>query len=1164
MKKWLSYILLALVCTFMVSCADESMVDGASGNGDKVTVQLRLSLPGGSSATYKSRAAGTNTGGDLDLNTDLQRYIAEDDIYVLVFDNESNKLAYLIPDLTVTGEQGAETRTLTGTMLRSEKEMRIVVLANLKQNFIILNWDSMIGWTEKAIYEKLIYAYPKDKWTIEERFLPMWGTTAGTLIPNRNNLAANCDLYRGVAKMGITVDEGCETFELKEIYVYYVNESGYCVAPHKTPNKETNIQYTEPDVPDCEQRGIDSPVAYKKVVDNSFLDQIYLSEVNNKKPGERKKPLKVVVGGVYSKEGLVDNDGESLSYYRIDMEDDATGKIAPFDIIRNHSYLFNITNVSSPGTPTPEEALDHIVAGLTVEVEDWVEEPMRGLPDQYTLTTSQSRLSFKDDGTLNTSLTVSNVITVTSDYTDGWELAEKIEDLKAEYPWLTITKGGTTTDSEGFMVGDLTISVDLNYGVTREASFYVQAGDLKKLLVIEQKQPETANCYVVGDGTDKQLNIVIKGNGEDGLFAEGVKLSNEVALSPAYVKIIWETVDGLISLKTKAGSTDTQINKADFNENGTVTYSVNTDKAYLYRSKGGEAISDENIGTLRGGNALIGAFDASNHVIWSWHIWYCPENNFADGYGTINKSMDQVWKNGYSVMDRNLGALTNKPGVGSMGLLYQWGRKDPFIGAAYTNENNIKSSTGCLYTKNYSNGDNFNAAWGIKGVGGAQEDEAGSNSIDYAIMNPVKLLKTGLSVSGTSIEGKIVDGYLWGTDKGFVEGETNVGAKTIYDPCPKGYRVPPVDAYVFIADKTNGNYQYGGKTGWKVSADDNINYKNVYIQYSEKRETSSYFKGTYRANVNPSTDSSRKKYYRVKYVSGSEHYNWNKNLIYIPHKTNEGSNGGSFSGKYEPDGKYYGFWINYKENKMPTPASGNWANNNNTEYNLKNYGNLGWFPISGAYDPNENKFSFKDIKITQGSSINVNSFLWTNSTVLTSQGVTPAAMFLHGAESNHTDWWGGYENNGSGRHIHALKGMASKEGYNWNNQYYDWRIDPDNIIAMPQQAGAVRCIREIPKDFNESNRVLQSIELDAQKGKVQSVDAINGVICISGSWKVVDPGAPWFSMTPNQADADRGKGTALTFTTLEDNTGSSRTAIVKIQFSEEKIAREIKVTQKAK
>ena len=62
-------------------------------------------------------------------------------------------------------------------------------------------------------------------------------------------------------------------------------------------------------------------------------------------------------------------------------------------------------------------------------------------------------------------------------------------------------------------------------------------------------------------------------------------------------------------------------------------------------------------------------------ILWSWHIWY-PEAEVA---GIASKT-------GYEVMNMNLGAMRNTAGdVSSYGLLYQWGRKDPFVGPRYYN-----------------------------------------------------------------------------------------------------------------------------------------------------------------------------------------------------------------------------------------------------------------------------------------------------------------------------------------------------------------------------------------------------------------------------------------------------------------------------------------------
>ena len=71
---------------------------------------------------------------------------------------------------------------------------------------------------------------------------------------------------------------------------------------------------------------------------------------------------------------------------------------------------------------------------------------------------------------------------------------------------------------------------------------------------------------------------------------------------------------------------------------------------------------------FRDGNAVIAAKHSNGTILWSWHIW-CAEEGWTE----------QVYANNAgTMMDRNLGATSATPGnVGALGLLYQWGRKDP-------------------------------------------------------------------------------------------------------------------------------------------------------------------------------------------------------------------------------------------------------------------------------------------------------------------------------------------------------------------------------------------------------------------------------------------------------------------------------------------------------
>ena len=59
---------------------------------------------------------------------------------------------------------------------------------------------------------------------------------------------------------------------------------------------------------------------------------------------------------------------------------------------------------------------------------------------------------------------------------------------------------------------------------------------------------------------------------------------------------------------------------------------------------------------------------ADGDILWSWHIW------------VTNRPITTSEGNNLQWMDRNLGALSNEIGdVANRGMLYKWGRKEPFL-----------------------------------------------------------------------------------------------------------------------------------------------------------------------------------------------------------------------------------------------------------------------------------------------------------------------------------------------------------------------------------------------------------------------------------------------------------------------------------------------------
>lgn len=1101
MRRLFSYIFTIISSAILLfSCTDDTFNEGGTLADGQVGLKLALNLPGGGSAS--TRAGGTDAETGTENGLEYENWLHSDDVRLLLFSN--NRFAEEVTKLQITGTQGSKIRYLVGTANKSyEENTEIVVLANLKSRNVTPSTAAFEGKTVEEVYKLLEYTYGKNPWKLnQDERVPMWGSLNMYLKKGKVN-SGNINLYRAISKINLLVNEGegLGNFELRSIYVYYANQKGYCAPlPSDAVAESPEVQFTRTSIPvSTIQNGTDSPLSY--IIEkgaSAFENQIYIPESNNKEPGSGKKPLCLVVGGIYAGDGLVEPGEES--YYRIDFKDDLESQdkddLRTYDVIRNHAYVFNIRSVSRPGTTTPEEALDNVVVGMDVSIEEWVNEFMRGIPDQYTLTTNKSVVTFDKSGKDIETSQNQAIIDVWTDYelntainNGTWE----IEDGNAAEKGFTVTKSSNN---------QVIITAAENNAVSKTAYFYVTAGNIKKQIIVKQKQPITSNCYIVADG-EHTLIVNIKGNGNDGIYAVSdkpgvgnVKLVEEnqtdASISPDKIGIIWETKAGLVTLIEPNGRRVSGAKGAfaQFDKTkGTIQYQVNT--------------SGTLIGGVQGGNALIGAFKSDGTLLWSWHIWACP--NMVNTSGIIKEECIQNWTlNGYKVMDRNLGALSNQPGVASLGLLYQWGRKDPFIGANYTNDN--YTGTGVMNTEWYYE------EWGVEGRDA--NDNKYSEAIPYTIKHPTKLIQAGLSKSRENRSA-----LLWGTDGGLnKDGVKDLGSKTIYDPCPEGYRVPPVDAFVFKTNKIVSQY-----TTKEITVSNNITYF-------------SYTPTTWKAGS-----------------KSSETVNWNDNVIYIPHRvvgrrSDYYSSDTYYSGPYIIEAEYYGFYLNYDKIIEPVLTHDyKKAKQGTGQYYFykptSSETTLTWLPLSGAYDPtkfksegNKQLLTFKGVTIEKGSSITVNSFLWTNSSVKSGTGsnaeVIPAAMFLHGTE---------VDNDVNGRHIHGLT--------------------KSDINAEPHYAGAVRCVRDIQKDFTESNSIPESISL----GKIQGSTTSGKVVSINDTWKVIDPGASWVKITPDSGVADKGRGTIITFTATKANdTGKARTTTVLFKFANENAVRELVITQQSR
>ncbi len=221
---------------------------------------------------------------------------------------------------------------------------------------------------------------------------------------------------------------------------------------------------------------------------------------------------------------------------------------------------------------------------------------------------------------------------------------------------------------------------------------------------------ETANCYIVSeDGVYKFKTT--KGN------------SSESVGDVVSAEVLWESFGN--DVKPNVGDLIPEVQYYD------------------------NYISFKAASDFKEGNAVIAAKDAEGTILWSWHIWL------------TDKPADQVYNNNAgTMMDRNLGATSATPGdVGALGLLYQWGRKDPFLGSSSISGGPKAASTiiwPSVVSSNSSNG-----------------------TIDYATKYPTTFITCDNANNYWYYTGDETNGHTrWQS------------SKTIYDPCPPGYHVP--------------------------------------------------------------------------------------------------------------------------------------------------------------------------------------------------------------------------------------------------------------------------------------------------------------------------------------------------------------------------------------
>ncbi|WP_197408235.1 hypothetical protein [Alistipes onderdonkii] len=212
--------------------------------------------------------------------------------------------------------------------------------------------------------------------------------------------------------------------------------------------------------------------------------------------------------------------------------------------------------------------------------------------------------------------------------------------------------------------------------------------------------------------------------------------------------------------------------------------------------------------TIRQGNAIVAVRDAAGTIMWSWHIWVTDYKLDSDLRAVTNFQSVQYyfmpvnlgWCDGdttdyagRSVMVKLTQAGTglsrvftlDQPEQKIVGLgnntYYQWGRKDPMLPGVYQADGTSTMDKGC-----YTDSDKPEYAFGKTTLNTA--------AVNEYIRNP------HCCNTGSGMDGQYYN--LWSADNTLTTVNNERVVKTVYDPSPVGYCVPP--SAVFTGFLYNG------------------------------------------------------------------------------------------------------------------------------------------------------------------------------------------------------------------------------------------------------------------------------------------------------------------------------------------------------------------------
>lgn len=343
--RYIPYLTIVLAALLLSACHsimdDEVCADQPSDTTTPVQIGFTLTTGDVSSRVTEEPEAGTGYENYIDIKGGDFRILlfdATNDTYLTTFEPTSIRPADNTEYLQTYYVEGELSETY-------DNNFKLVVLANW-ENYPELSAASTIESVCSDAASIFTYIAPFTPSATQR--IPMYGVKlcTATLRPDLLTDLGQVDLLRAMAKIQVTCN--AKGFELSEVKLHRYNTSGYCAPTGVDEDTATDWKYEENAV--C-NHVTHIPVNSVSELSLAFTDTetedgfiIYVPEFDNKTNTEERSYIEVSL--IHTDDKSPVNLEETNIYFCLyDEENGTPTPNTDFNIVRNHWYKYDITNV---------------------------------------------------------------------------------------------------------------------------------------------------------------------------------------------------------------------------------------------------------------------------------------------------------------------------------------------------------------------------------------------------------------------------------------------------------------------------------------------------------------------------------------------------------------------------------------------------------------------------------------------------------------------------------------------------------------------------------------------------------------------------------------------------------------------------------------------------